>query len=101
MAETNEKTQAFRLVRVMGRRPWYVRYINPKSGKSVVKSTGETDRAAAEQWLEKFKSDTATGNDTSPDDDRYQALVHAWDMADEEARGRFILKLLTPIIGRK
>lgn len=102
MAQQEDNTEEFRLVRIMGRQAWYVRYREPGASRSIVKSTGETNREAAEKWLEQFK--TARAGEAAvaaPTDARFKALVKAWEAADADARGRFVLTLLTPIIGGK
>lgn len=100
MAQAKQKTAEYRLVKVMGRQAWYVRFTSPDTGKSIVKSTGKTNKAAAEKWLEEFKKNQG-GEPGAARDDKFQALVEAWEAADSDARGRFVVKLLTPIIGGK
>jgi len=52
----------FKLVKVEGRRNWYVRYSEPGSRRSQVKSTGIAleDRIGADIWLESFKTQIET-----------------------------------------
>ena len=58
MPRPKQSKPEYHLVQVEGRRNWYVRYSEPGSRRSQVKSTGILieDRAKAEDWLANFKA---------------------------------------------
>lgn len=47
----NEKPEP-RLVRIKGRRKWYVSWTDPESGRTKIESTGQEDAGLASEWLD-------------------------------------------------